>query len=719
MRTLLLADESTTVQRVIALTFADQKIRVVSVPDGQQAMEKMAAQRPDIVLAGTTLPHVSGYDLARFMRSKPELKDVPVLLLSGAFEAVDDARFASSGANGILEKPVEPSVVIGRVKELLGLKSDEKPATDAGRMLTPAGGPAEKKAPVSTPPRAVTSTRGTPSNWEQLREQTGLDRHTKSVEDSAKRGDYLDTLDAAFDTLDQHLAGRVPASKTPRNPAGPLGQGASTADPRSPGPRQGAAPPAAGNPVYEVDDDWFGDSESKARAAAKAGRREIEEDLSDPSLVPPAAPKTTPQVFEVDEEWFAEGDKARAAHAAEQKQLAAEMGIYEVDLGEAPKPAAPPSDFDFSAEDLKRLATEPDPSPAASSESPAAAAQSVAVPPAAPSPAAPAAPPVAPVVAAPTVTPVVASPTVAPAVVERPAPAPAAGVVPSMPTAIAPMPPPIATADHAPVVHHAPVAGQAPSAPAPAQAPKLADDFDALLAFEQGERKLPPMPPPPEIKIVTPEITPAMLDQIAARVADRLTASVFGEQLRDAMTATMRETVNQTVSATVRPVVSETSERVVREVVAQTMEGVVREVVSTAAERAVRDVVSETTERVVREVVPGTAERSVRDAVSHATDRAVPEAVSQTTERVVREVVPGATERVVREVVPEATERVVREVVPEATERVVREVVPATAERVVREVVGETADRAVREVVSETSERLVREEIERIKSKRQ
>ena len=34
----------------------------------------MAAQRPDIVLAGTTLPQVSGYDLARFMRSKPELQ---------------------------------------------------------------------------------------------------------------------------------------------------------------------------------------------------------------------------------------------------------------------------------------------------------------------------------------------------------------------------------------------------------------------------------------------------------------------------------------------------------------------------------------------------------------------------------------------------------------------------------------------------------------------
>ncbi|MFM8535213.1 MAG: response regulator, partial [Acidimicrobiia bacterium] len=105
MRTLLLADDSITVQRVIALTFAEEPINVVTVGDGRQAMERLAAEKPDIVLAGTTLPHVSGYELARFMRSRPELQQVPVLLLSGAFESVDAAKLTSSGANGVLEKP--------------------------------------------------------------------------------------------------------------------------------------------------------------------------------------------------------------------------------------------------------------------------------------------------------------------------------------------------------------------------------------------------------------------------------------------------------------------------------------------------------------------------------------------------------------------------------------------------------------------------------------
>src|SRR5689334_4639301 len=193
MRTLLLADENVTVQRVIALTFAQQNIRVVSVADGQQAMEKMAAQKPDIVLAGTALPKVTGYDLARFMRSKPELRDVPVLLLTGAFETVDAARLSDSGANGVLEKPVEPTIVIGRVKELLGMKDDEKPAEPAGRLVTPV-----RPAPSSERSADHTGAPATPRVVTSIK--------TPPIEDPAMGGDYLDTLDAAFDTLDQHLS---------------------------------------------------------------------------------------------------------------------------------------------------------------------------------------------------------------------------------------------------------------------------------------------------------------------------------------------------------------------------------------------------------------------------------------------------------------------------------------------------------------------------------
>lgn len=132
--TLLLADDSLTIQRVVSLTFADQAIRVVVAKDGQDAINRMTSERPDLVLADTNMPCVDGYELARWVRQQPHLNAVPVLLLAGATDPVDEQRLHDSGANGVLEKPFEPSHVISRVKELLGMKTP--PASAPTRLVT-------------------------------------------------------------------------------------------------------------------------------------------------------------------------------------------------------------------------------------------------------------------------------------------------------------------------------------------------------------------------------------------------------------------------------------------------------------------------------------------------------------------------------------------------------------------------------------------------------
>ena len=177
MRTLLLADDNITVQRVIALTFAQEPVRILTASDGHQAMDRVVVDRPDIVLAGTTLPHVNGYDLSRFVKSKAESKHVPVLLLSGAFESIDEAQLLASGANGVIEKPVEPTVVIRRVKELLGLKAgDAAPA--AGRLVTPETATAGQR-PMPTMPRAVTTSR--PMRRRRHRNSRAIKRRTRTL----------------------------------------------------------------------------------------------------------------------------------------------------------------------------------------------------------------------------------------------------------------------------------------------------------------------------------------------------------------------------------------------------------------------------------------------------------------------------------------------------------------------------------------------------------
>jgi CheY-like chemotaxis protein len=117
--TLLLADDSVTIQRVIELTFADEDVTVVAVSDGDQAIERLDASPPDIVLADIGMPGKNGYEVAQYIRQTPRLAHIPVVLLTGAFEPVDQARAAEAGCDGVLAKPFEPQLVIGRVKELL------------------------------------------------------------------------------------------------------------------------------------------------------------------------------------------------------------------------------------------------------------------------------------------------------------------------------------------------------------------------------------------------------------------------------------------------------------------------------------------------------------------------------------------------------------------------------------------------------------------------
>jgi CheY-like chemotaxis protein len=117
---LLLADDSVTIQRVVELTFSGEDVQVVTVGDGEQAIARIPVEHPDIVLADIGMPKRSGYDVAAFVKGRPDLSHIPVLLLAGAFEPVDDAKAREVQCDGVLVKPFEPQQVIARVRELLG-----------------------------------------------------------------------------------------------------------------------------------------------------------------------------------------------------------------------------------------------------------------------------------------------------------------------------------------------------------------------------------------------------------------------------------------------------------------------------------------------------------------------------------------------------------------------------------------------------------------------
>ena len=137
--TLLLADDSATIRRVIEMTFAGEDVRVATVGDGREAIERIAADPPDIVLADTNMPEKDGYAVSAFVKANRALSHIPVVLLTGAFDPVDGERAREVGCDAVLVKPFEPQVVINRVRELLGVPAGPETGTpESAGPTTPA-----------------------------------------------------------------------------------------------------------------------------------------------------------------------------------------------------------------------------------------------------------------------------------------------------------------------------------------------------------------------------------------------------------------------------------------------------------------------------------------------------------------------------------------------------------------------------------------------------
>ena len=187
---LLLADDSVTIQRVIELTFADEDVQVLTAGDGDQAIARVEADRPDIVLADIGMPKRSGYDVAAFIKERAEFSHIPVLLLTGAFEPVDEARAREVRCDGVLVKPFEPQHVIARVRELL-----------RGAATRAAGGSvARAVSDVPRPVERLSTQRGAEMPGNTPGAMVPAKQNARAAPDEAL-DDYFDRLDAAFASM--------------------------------------------------------------------------------------------------------------------------------------------------------------------------------------------------------------------------------------------------------------------------------------------------------------------------------------------------------------------------------------------------------------------------------------------------------------------------------------------------------------------------------------
>jgi CheY-like chemotaxis protein len=142
---ILVADDNTNIQKMVVLAFEERGVDVVTVGNGEAAVRRIPDMNPDLVLADVFMPVRNGYEVCEFVKKDSRFAHVPVILLVGAFDPLDEKEARRVGADGVLKKPfVPPDPLIAMV--MSALEKNPKIAAEMAKA---------REVPVAPPPAPV------------------------------------------------------------------------------------------------------------------------------------------------------------------------------------------------------------------------------------------------------------------------------------------------------------------------------------------------------------------------------------------------------------------------------------------------------------------------------------------------------------------------------------------------------------------------------------
>ena len=120
-RKILLVDDERDLVFYTKMFLEEQGYEVTEAYDGRQALDKLEAWRPDLVILDVAMPRLSGWDVLRMMQDDDKLRDIPVLMLTAKAEDADKARGWKLGVTWYQTKPFEPDDLAMVIERILAI----------------------------------------------------------------------------------------------------------------------------------------------------------------------------------------------------------------------------------------------------------------------------------------------------------------------------------------------------------------------------------------------------------------------------------------------------------------------------------------------------------------------------------------------------------------------------------------------------------------------
>lgn len=122
MKTVLVVDDVPVNIQLLTTYLSAEGYQVISARDGQQAIEQVKSNHPDLVLLDVMMPALNGFEVCRLIKSDPKTKFTPVIMVTALNELSDKIKGIDSGADEFLTKPFHKLELLARVRSLLRQK---------------------------------------------------------------------------------------------------------------------------------------------------------------------------------------------------------------------------------------------------------------------------------------------------------------------------------------------------------------------------------------------------------------------------------------------------------------------------------------------------------------------------------------------------------------------------------------------------------------------
>jgi two-component system chemotaxis response regulator CheY len=119
-KTILSVDDSGSIRQMVSFTLKSAGYTVIEAVDGQDGMDKARQKTVDLVLTDQNMPRMDGLSLIKALRTLPEYRKVPIMMLTTESSDEIKARGRAAGATGWIVKPFDPQKLLEVVKKILG-----------------------------------------------------------------------------------------------------------------------------------------------------------------------------------------------------------------------------------------------------------------------------------------------------------------------------------------------------------------------------------------------------------------------------------------------------------------------------------------------------------------------------------------------------------------------------------------------------------------------